>query len=161
VKEALHQSKLCPERLELEILQSVLTKPGTKALDVLRQLRSLGVRIALDDFGMGHSSLSYLTSFPFDKIKIGQSFVRDHAHRNELACIIKAVIGMAKGLGMSTTAEGVETPEELDSLIREGCTEAQGFLFSQARPAADIPSLLQQIDDRPFQLPQALLIPWP
>ena len=147
VRDALEQSGLRPGRLEIEITESVLMTRDGPALETLKRLRSLGVRIALDDFGTGYSSLSYLNSFPFDKIKIDQSFVRHHSHRRDLACIIEAVVGMAGGLGMSTTAEGVETLEEFESLVREGCTEAQGFLFSPARPAKDIPSLLRHINE--------------
>ncbi len=151
VEEALHESGLPPGRLELEITETVLMTRSESNLDVLRRLRSLGVRIALDDFGTGYSSLSYLKSFPFDKIKIDQSFVRDLSNRRDLACIVGAVASMGVGLGMCTTAEGVETVAELDRLVQEGCTEAQGFLFSAARPAADIPSLLLQINDRAFR----------
>ena len=102
------------------------------------QLRELGVRIAMDDFGTGYSSLSYLQSFPFDKIKIDRSFVKDITENVGSLNIVRAVAALANGLGMTATAEGVETAEQLDSIASEGCTEMQGFLFSRPLPAAEI-----------------------
>jgi EAL domain-containing protein (putative c-di-GMP-specific phosphodiesterase class I) len=96
----------------------------------------------MDDFGTGYSSLSYLRSFPFDKIKIDRSFVRDLEKHPDCMAIIRAVAGLGASLGISTTAEGVETREQLERLRAEGCTEAQGFLFSAPRPAADVMALL-------------------
>ena len=151
VRDALRQSGLSPARLELEITETIMMARNEQTLDTLRRLRELGVRIALDDFGTGYSSLSYLNSFPFDRIKIDQSFVRDLPQRRDLACIVGAVARMGAGLGMSTTAEGVETVAELDRLRQEGCTEVQGFLFSPARPAAEIPLLVRRINGRGFQ----------
>ena len=150
VAEALRESGLHPDRLELEITETVLLTVSESTIDVLKRLRRLGVHIALDDFGTGYSSLSCLKSFPFDKIKIDQSFVRDLPNRSDLACIVRAVASMGEGLGMCTTAEGVETLAELDRLVQEGCTEAQGFVFSAARPVAEIPSLLLQLNRRSF-----------
>jgi EAL domain-containing protein (putative c-di-GMP-specific phosphodiesterase class I) len=102
------------------------------------------VRIAMDDFGTGYSSLSYLRSFPFDKIKIDRSFMRDLTSRGDSLAIIKAVIGLGQSLGMSTTAEGVETEEQLEMVRSQGCDEVQGFLFSQPLPPAALAKLLDR-----------------
>ena len=110
-------------------------------LNTLYQLRELGVMIAMDDFGTGYSSLSYLQSFPFDRIKIDRSFVKDIGDSVGSINIVRAVVAMAKGLGMATTAEGVETQEQRDSVQSEGCTEMQGFLFSKPLPADEIEKL--------------------
>jgi EAL domain-containing protein (putative c-di-GMP-specific phosphodiesterase class I) len=107
-------------------------------LAVLHQLRALGVRVAMDDFGTGYSSLSYLQSFPFDKIKIDRSFVKDIAENANSLSIVRAVAALAKGMGMTAAAEGVETSAQLDSVTSEGCTEMQGFLFSRPLPAREI-----------------------
>jgi EAL domain-containing protein (putative c-di-GMP-specific phosphodiesterase class I) len=105
-------------------------------------LRSLGVRIALDDFGTGYSSLSYLQSFPFDKIKIDQCFVRDLASRANSMHIIQAVVTLARNLGMTTVAEGIETSEQLSRVHGAGCTEGQGYLFQRPMRADDLEALL-------------------
>ncbi len=141
VMNALASSGLAPERLELEITEMVLLEDSEATLDTLYQLRGLGVRVAMDDFGTGYSSLSYLQKFPFDRIKIDRSFVKDVAADAGSLNIIRAVTAMAKGLGMATTAEGVETREQLDAVRSEGCTEMQGFLFSQPLPAPEIERL--------------------
>jgi diguanylate cyclase (GGDEF)-like protein/PAS domain S-box-containing protein len=141
VVSALAASGLAPERLELEVTETVLLEDGEATLDTLYQLRGLGVRVAMDDFGTGYSSLSYLQKFPFDKIKIDRSFVKDVAADASSLNIIRAVTAMAKGLGMTTTAEGVETHEQLDAVRSEGCTEMQGYLFSQPLPAGEIERL--------------------
>jgi diguanylate cyclase (GGDEF)-like protein len=146
---ALAHSGLTPTRLELEITESVLLFNNEATLNTLHQLRALGVRISMDDFGTGYSSLSYLRSFPFDKIKIDRSFVRDLASSEDSMAIVRAVAGLGASLGMTTTGEGVETQEELDFLKREGCTEAQGYLFSAARPAKDVFTLLANHSVRP------------
>jgi len=130
VKAALAASSLKPERLELEITESVLLADDEASLATLKQLKALGVRVALDDFGTGYSSLSYLRRFAFDKIKIDRSFLQDCAKNADSLAIIKAVIGLGRSLGIATTAEGVETEAQLDIVRAEGCTEAQGFLFS-------------------------------
>ena len=114
-------------------------------LATLHQLRDLGVRIAMDDFGTGYSSLSYLRSFPFDKIKIDRSFVRDLAQQDDSAAIVRAVAGLGQSLGITTTAEGVETEDQLERLRAEGCTEIQGNFLSPARPASEIEALLPTI----------------
>jgi diguanylate cyclase (GGDEF)-like protein/PAS domain S-box-containing protein len=139
---ALAHSGLPAQRLELEITESVLLAETDANLQTLHQLRDLGVRISMDDFGTGYSSLSYLRSFPFDKIKIDRSFVRDLPDRTECIAIVRAISGLARSLSIATTAEGVETQAQLDQVRTEGCTEVQGFLFSPARPAAEIAGLL-------------------
>jgi diguanylate cyclase (GGDEF)-like protein len=145
VQAALLASGLRPERLELEITESVLLDETVGTLTILHQLHAMGVTIALDDFGTGYSSLSYLRSFPFDKIKIDQSFVRDLMTNKESMSIIRAVIGLGNSLGIKTTAEGVETPEQLKRLREEGCTEVQGYLFSRPRPASALPPLIEKL----------------
>ena len=140
----LAHSGLAPTRLELEITESLFLAETEANLATLHQLRSLGVRISMDDFGTGYSSLSYLRSFPFDKIKIDRSFVRDLAERQDCVAIVKAISGLGQSLNISTTAEGVETEDQLDRLRAMGCTEVQGFLFSAARPGCDIAGLLDQ-----------------
>jgi len=142
VKQALADSGLAPERLELEITESVLLQDGGATLDKLHTLRKLGVRISMDDFGTGYSSLSYLRSFPFDKIKIDRSFIHELATREDSMAIVRAVTGLGKSLGIATTAEGVETTEQLEILRNEGCTEVQGYLFSPPIPLLQIERLL-------------------
>jgi diguanylate cyclase (GGDEF)-like protein len=141
VMSALAASGLPARRLELEITESTLLQDSESTLATLYNLRSLGVRIAMDDFGTGYSSLSYLQSFPFDKIKIDRSFIRDVADGVGSLNIVRAVAAMAKGLGMTTTAEGVETQEQLDAVRSEGCTEMQGFLFGRPLPADELEAL--------------------
>ena len=129
-------------RLELEITESVLLHNSAPTLAILHELRASASRISLDDFGTGYSSLSYLRSFPFDKIKIDRSFVSDLATREESHGDRPRRHGTGQSLGIVTTAEGVETDEQFDLLRREGCTQAQGFLFSRPRPAADVETML-------------------
>ena len=143
VMEALKQSGLSPKRLELEITETLLLEKSEQVLATLHALRALGVRICMDDFGTGYSSLSYLRSFPFDKIKIDQSFVRDLAANPDAQAIIRSIVSLGKGLGVTITAEGVETEAELSCLRAEGCHEGQGYLFSRARPNEEIVGLLQ------------------
>jgi EAL domain-containing protein (putative c-di-GMP-specific phosphodiesterase class I) len=119
----------------------VLLQDREATLGILHQLRALGVRIAMDDFGTGYSSLTYLQSFPFDKIKIDRSFVKDITENAGSLNIVRAVAALANGMGMTATAEGVETTEQLDRITAEGCTEMQGYLFSRPLPAADIERL--------------------
>ena len=135
-RSALADSGLAPERLEFEITESVLLYQNSSNLDVLRGLKGLGASIVLDDFGTGFSSLSYLRMFPFDTIKIDRSFVGDMEARDDCAAIVSAVTGLSRTLGIKTTAEGVETPEQFALLRAAGCTLAQGFMFSRPCPAA-------------------------
>jgi EAL domain-containing protein (putative c-di-GMP-specific phosphodiesterase class I) len=144
VMSALAAAGLPPNRLELEITESVLLLQSETIRSMLHKLRELGVRIALDDFGTGYSSLSYLRSFPFDNIKIDRSFVRDLATRADSVAIVHAIADLARSLKMTTTAEGIETQEHFDMLRAEGCTEMQGFLISAAQPAKNIPALLEK-----------------
>jgi diguanylate cyclase (GGDEF)-like protein/PAS domain S-box-containing protein len=148
VMSALAHSGLAPDRLELEITESVLLGETEANLATLHQLRKIGVRISMDDFGTGYSSLSYLRSFPFDKIKIDRSFVSEMVGRPDCLAIIRAITGLGASLGIATTAEGVETPEQLESLRAEGCTEVQGFLFSPPRPAGELSALMLERPDR-------------
>ena len=141
---ALAAAGLPASRLEVEITESVLMQNSETTLATLHRLRELGVKISMDDFGTGYSSLSYLRSFPFDKIKIDRSFVRDLAERPDCMAIIRAVVGLGTSLGIATTAEGVETPEQLERLRAEGCTEVQGFLFSPPRRASDVALMLRE-----------------
>jgi diguanylate cyclase (GGDEF)-like protein len=148
VMTALALSKLPAHRLELEITEGVLLVDTEATLALLHQLRALGVGIAMDDFGTGYSSLSYLRRFPFDKIKIDSSFIRSISDDASSFAIIRAVTGLSTSLGMVTTAEGVETTEQLDRVRAEGCTEVQGFLFSAARPAAEVADLIRTLAKR-------------
>jgi len=118
------------------------------ALAILRQFHELGIRVAMDDFGTGYSSLGYLRSFPFDRIKIDQSFIRDLSTKEDSIAIVRAVVGLGSSLGITTTAEGVETEEQLTRLTSEGCNEVQGFLFSPPRPAAEVALMLGEIAPR-------------
>ncbi|MBR1064180.1 EAL domain-containing protein [Bradyrhizobium liaoningense] len=144
VTDALAASGLAARRLELEITESVLLQNSETTLTTLHELRAMGVRISLDDFGTGYSSLSYLRSFPFDKIKIDRSFVSELATREDSMAIIRAVTGLGRSLGIVTTAEGVENDAQLELLRREGCTQAQGYLFSKPRPASDVALMLNR-----------------
>ena len=139
---ALASSGLQAARLEVEITESVLLFNSESTLATLHQLRALGVRISMDDFGTGYSSLSYLRSFPFDKIKIDRSFVHDLGSSEDSMAIVRAVAGLGSSLRVVTTAEGIETQEELDHLKREGCTEGQGYFFAKPQPARDVRTLL-------------------
>src|ERR1700716_3224557 len=143
VMDALKQSGLPARRLELEITETLLLEKSSQVLATLHALRALGVRISMDDFGTGYSSLSYLRSFPFDKIKIDQSFVHDLGANRDAQAIVRSIISLGMGLGVTITAEGGATEAELSCLRAEGCHEGQGFLFSGARPNAEIVELLK------------------
>jgi predicted signal transduction protein with EAL and GGDEF domain len=140
---ALAKSGLSPSRLELEITELVLLQETDGAIGILHQLHDLGVKIAMDDFGTGYSSLGYLRSFPFDRIKIDQSFIQDLPGKEDSLAIVRAVVGMSSSLGIRTTAEGVETKEQLASLTMEGCDEFQGFFYSSPQQAEEIERLLR------------------
>jgi diguanylate cyclase (GGDEF)-like protein len=142
VVSALSQSGLAPHRLELEITEGVFITNFDSTLDTLRQLRALGVRIALDDFGTGYSSLSYLRAFPFDKVKIDQSFVRDLSIDASARAVVRAITALADALGMETLAEGVEDNEQYDALIAEGCSMIQGYLISRPVPGNEVAAIL-------------------
>ena len=148
VMSALTGSGIEPNRLEIEITESVLLLDSEATLSTLHQLRSLGVRIAMDDFGTGYSSLSYLRSFPFDKIKIDGSFIKDLENSEDAAAIVRAVAGLGASLGMTTTAECVETEEQMKRVAAEGYGEIQGFLFSPPRPANEIMDFFPEISKK-------------
>lgn len=143
VLRALASSGLSPQRLELEITESIFISNVEKTLSTLHGLRNLGVRIALDDFGTGYSSLSYLRSFPFDKVKIDRSFVEDLDKGGNAHAVIRAITTLADALGMETLAEGVEIQGQLDILRKEGCGHIQGFLFSRPVEASEVALLIR------------------
>ncbi|MBK1658441.1 putative bifunctional diguanylate cyclase/phosphodiesterase [Paracraurococcus ruber] len=145
---ALEASGLEAGRLELEITETVMLQDNQATLATLERLRALGVRIAMDDFGTGYSSLSYLQKFRFDKVKIDRSFTSGLGASRESQVIIDAVTSLCEGLAMVTTAEGVETEAQMEALCRSGCREAQGFLFSRPRPAAEVPAMLASLRDQ-------------
>ncbi|GAC1347690.1 MAG: EAL domain-containing protein [Acetobacteraceae bacterium] len=142
---ALERSGLQAARLELEITESLLLQDSEATLAILHEIRALGVCISMDDFGTGYSSLSYLRRFPFDKIKIDQSFVRNLGESGDCLAIVRAVLGLGKSLGMSVIAEGVETDEQLALLQQEGCEQVQGYLFSQPKPIGALRHMLQGV----------------
>jgi diguanylate cyclase (GGDEF)-like protein/PAS domain S-box-containing protein len=153
VESALEQAKLPPERLEIEITETALIRDPNRALQSLQRLKVLGVNIAMDDFGTGYSSLSNLRAFPFDKIKIDRSFIHSVHTNPQAAAIVRAVLGLGRGLGLPVIAEGVETREELRFLGLEGCTEAQGYLFGRPAPIREFVPL---ISANVITLPQPL-----
>jgi diguanylate cyclase (GGDEF)-like protein len=142
VTDAFTRSGLAADRLELEISETALLRDQEPTLESVRKLRALGVRIAMDDFGSGNSSLRTLRNFPLDRVKIDECFIHDLLMRHDSRAIIQAVVQLASSLGVKTTAEGVETQGELDYLKSAGCTEAHGYLFSKAVPANDVYALL-------------------
>jgi EAL domain-containing protein (putative c-di-GMP-specific phosphodiesterase class I) len=147
VVNALAMTGLCPKRLELEITETTLLDDNQNTMHALHQLQSMGTRIVMDDFGTGYSSLSYLRKFPFDKIKIDRSFVRELPAGNDSSAIVRSIIHLANSIGMPTTAEGVETEAQRAYLQSEGCTEAQGFLISRPLPAAQLRELFANVAD--------------
>ena len=140
----LGETGLSPRRLELEITESAIVGDGPVARQLIDQLRAAGVRIALDDFGTGYATMSQLLSFRFDKIKIDRSFVEKLGTDAGSEVIVRAIIGLAKGLGLTTTAEGIETANQLADLKADGCLEGQGYLFGKAIPASAIADLLRK-----------------
>jgi predicted signal transduction protein with EAL and GGDEF domain len=148
IAQALGVSGLSPDRLELEITEGTLLEDSEAMLAILYQLRELGISVAIADFGTGRSSLNYLQGFPFDRIKIHRSFVKDITESPGSLNIVRAVTALAKGLGMAATAEGVETMEQQSMVASEGCAEMQGFRFSKALPADEIEQLLLSLHGR-------------
>jgi predicted signal transduction protein with EAL and GGDEF domain len=148
VQLALRSSGLVPQRLVLEVTETLLLEDDARTIDMLNQIEGMEVSIALDDFGTGYASLSYLRSFPFDKIKIDQTFVRDIEHREDCVAIVRAVTSLAHTLGMRTVAEGVETVEHLEKVAGAGCDEVQGYLFSRPVPASEIGAVIQSCGGR-------------
>lgn len=146
VADALKASALAPSRLQLEITESVMLDENDVNLRLLQELRLLGLKIAMDDFGTGYSSLGYLRSFPFDKIKVDRGFISDLPAGKESLAIVRAVAGIGRSLGITTTVEGVETQEQLDVVNAEGFNEAQGYLFSRPVPAAEVSDTLLKLE---------------
>jgi diguanylate cyclase (GGDEF)-like protein len=144
VARALASAGISAKRLELEITESALLQHSESTLDTLRQLRNTGVRIVMDDFGVGHSSLGYLCKFPFDGIKIDRTFVKALPQNAECLAIVRAAVGIASSMRISATAEGVETPEQLEQVRAEGCTSAQGFLFSPSMSASECEAFMSR-----------------
>ncbi|MDR3475574.1 MAG: PAS-domain containing protein [Devosia sp.] len=142
VERAVRSAGLAPERLELEITEALLLADPNAMFKSLHRLRELGVRIVMDDFGTGYGSLSYLRTFPFDKLKIDRSFIAELSGTDESTAVVNAIIGLSRALGIAVAAEGVETEVQLETVRRQGCDEAQGFLFSPPLPASGIDALL-------------------
>jgi EAL domain-containing protein (putative c-di-GMP-specific phosphodiesterase class I) len=142
IMSALEESGLDPRRLELEITESVMLDAGGAALPMLQNLSGMGVRVALDDFGTGYSSMGYLQSFPFDRIKIDQSFVRGTSNEAVGRAIVRAIAAIGQSLGMATVAEGVETEEQMTRIASDGCTDVQGYLISRPMRPEQIRSFL-------------------
>jgi EAL domain-containing protein (putative c-di-GMP-specific phosphodiesterase class I) len=138
LKSALDQSGLGASRLELEITETILIDKNEEDLAVLHDLKSLGISIVLDDFGIGYSSMRYLQMFPFDKIKVDKSFIQNMTSHSDSAAIVGAIIGLGRNLDITTTAEGVETADQLTLLRAAGCQLAQGFLFSRPAPVSQL-----------------------
>jgi diguanylate cyclase (GGDEF)-like protein len=157
VQTALELSGLAAHRLELEITESVLMHKSKATLATLRRLRALGLSVAMDDFGDGYSSLSYLSKFPFDKIKIGQGFVRDIDVKSEALAVIRAVVHLGRALGIPVTAEGVETRAQLERMRLEGFAQCQGYLFSRPLPPEEIAGLIDRLSSTPPCNTEALL----
>ncbi|WP_217474676.1 bifunctional diguanylate cyclase/phosphodiesterase [Stutzerimonas stutzeri] len=147
VRTVLHETGLAAHRLELEITETALLQENRRTLDVLNELKRIGVRLAMDDFGTGYSSLNNLRHYPFDTIKIDGSFVVGMAHSSEDHSIVKALIDLGRGLHMRVTAEGVETSEQLTRLVADGCSEIQGFHMSHPLPADALRALLGEVDN--------------
>jgi diguanylate cyclase (GGDEF)-like protein/PAS domain S-box-containing protein len=155
VHSVLLETGLSPTRLELEITEGVLVEDFDRGLSILRRLKVLGVRIAMDDFGTGYSSLSYIQAFPFDKIKIDQSFISKVKSNPQSAAIVRAVIGLAHGLNLPVLAEGVETRPQLDFLAGESCDEVQGYLLGRPQPIAEYFDLIGRDGTAPAKLLRA------
>jgi EAL domain-containing protein (putative c-di-GMP-specific phosphodiesterase class I) len=145
---ALEQSGIAPQRLEVELTESIFFDDGPDITKEIKALKEMGVRIALDDFGTGFSSLSLLRTVPFDKIKIDRSFIRGIGQSRQSLAILRSVASLGLDLNIVTTAEGVETREQLEIVNREGCTEAQGYFFSPPVPEDNIRGCISTIADR-------------
>jgi diguanylate cyclase (GGDEF)-like protein/PAS domain S-box-containing protein len=154
VHTVLLETGLTPSRLELEITESVLIGDFSRAVSILRRLKLLGVRIAMDDFGTGYSSLSYLQSFPFDKIKIDQTFISNLDRNPQSAAIVRAVIGLGRGLDLPVVAEGVETKAQLEFLTHEACDEVQGYFVGRPEPIEHYAELVGRPQAAPKRLAQ-------
>ncbi len=154
VLEALARSGLSPNRLEIEVTETAMLDDEHGGIGDLRRLRDIGVRVALDDFGTGYSSLTHLRAFPFDKIKIDGSFVKDAVERPESAAVVRAIADLGKRLGVTTVAEGVETEAHLNRVLEEGCSEVQGFFYGQPEPGTrDAVAVAELNRQQPRSLP--------
>ncbi len=154
VRAALADSGLAPARLELEVTETALLHDTTTALETCRELRRVGVHISLDDFGTGYSSLTQLRDFPLDRVKIDRSFIQVIETQPASAAIVRAIASLGCALGLRTTAEGIETRTQLETVRDSGCTDGQGFLFGRPVPPGDVPALIVALDDgsnRPLQ----------
>jgi EAL domain-containing protein (putative c-di-GMP-specific phosphodiesterase class I) len=145
IRSALRSSGLPPERLEIELTESVLLERAVENHALMERLKGIGISLALDDFGTGYSSLSCLTAFPFDKIKIDKSFIGNLANGHKSSAIISSIVALARGLGMSVTAEGVETHEQFERLRTLGVNFAQGYLLGRPMPLGASKVTLNQI----------------
>jgi EAL domain-containing protein (putative c-di-GMP-specific phosphodiesterase class I) len=162
VMNALASAQIAHERVEIEITESVFLENSDANLEALRQLHALGLKIALDDFGTGYSALSYLLRFPFDKIKIDGTFVRALSNAQAAHTIVRSVADIGDRMGLVTTAEGVETAEQLRNVYALGYTEAQGYLIAKPMPAAQVRRLLgENDDDVTFDEPYERVAGWP
>ncbi|PSO34208.1 PAS-domain containing protein [Bradyrhizobium sp. MOS002] len=146
VTSALAEAGLPPNRLELEVTETALLDDSEATIEILHQLRALGVRVSLDDFGIGYSSLSYLRKFPFDRIKIDRSFVGTLGESPESVAIVRTIASLGSVLGVETTAEGVETIEQLDFVRECGCTAVQGYYFGKPSPAAEVVRVIERLN---------------
>jgi EAL domain-containing protein (putative c-di-GMP-specific phosphodiesterase class I) len=155
IRQILLDTQLEPHRLELEITESVLLYDTKLALEILNALKKIGVSIAMDDFGTGYSSLAYLNGFPFDKIKIDKSFITELTRTGKANAIVKSVISLGKSLNMITTAEGVETAEQLRFLTAEGCKQVQGFYFGKPVTAPEFETVRATWHDSLLSVPAA------
>ncbi|HWT32051.1 MAG TPA: EAL domain-containing protein, partial [Propylenella sp.] len=145
IAEALSAAGLRPDRLVVEITESLLLNDNKDTLETLRGLKALGIEIAMDDFGTGYSSLSYLRNYPFDRIKIDRAFVSTASQGDQAAAIIRTIVQLGNSLGMTTVAEGVETEKHLEMVMAAGCSEGQGYLFSRAVPRDQVFALLAKL----------------
>jgi EAL domain-containing protein (putative c-di-GMP-specific phosphodiesterase class I) len=143
ISQILDETGLPPHRLELEITESVLINDTDAALEILTSLKEVGIKVALDDFGTGFSSLGYLSAFPFDKLKIDRAFISAPREEEKPRAIVKSVISLGHSLGITTTAEGVETDEQLGFLVEQGCEEVQGYLFGAPMTATAVTEFLR------------------
>ncbi len=145
---ALRETGFPARRLEFEVTESLLLVDEERTRRTLNRLKVMGIRIALDDFGTGYASLSYLRSFPFDKIKIDQTFVRDLPRDSDCNAIVRSVVLLAQMLGMRTVAEGIETVDHLNQVVAAGCDEIQGYYLSRPVPAALVPAIIADCENR-------------
>jgi len=143
----IHRAGIDPARVELEITESVLERDAQAAIANLKRLKALGLSLAVDDFGTGYASIGHFVQFPFDTVKIDQSFVRDLPGSRAARAVVQAVIGLARGFGLEVVAEGVETEAQREALLGEGCTRMQGYLFGKAQPIEALSALVGR--DRP------------